>query len=352
MKPLGAIVVDHLVHDKVIGFLHGDLTDPALTRSDVLVVSAFPNDYTSTPTSLIGALHARGLSVQKLSEDKEYDLRNHFSCWLSKPVPEGLGLPFTRVLCFETPRPVSTAADRVDDIFRALAPFIGHVETPVTSVIMPPVTAGDQGVDVRDVVEPLIRAAQHWMRTSPLHHVTIVERNEGRARILQEEAHRVKQLLVSEQTLRAKDYDVFISYSQKTPEAADFLEKRLVELHSGIRIFRDRTSLLTGKDYRAQLDRAIRSCRRFVPLLNAEYIRSPACQDEFNAAWSIRQRSDPDLFFPLLIDTTESEDSRITHLQYKDCCRVDTSKLEVACRELLAELGLSAVAPPAPIART
>ena len=298
MRTLENIVIDHVSHEKVIEVLRGDLTEaPDGDRFDVLVVSAFPNDYAPTPSSLIGALHRRGVSVEALSRDREYDLRTGFSCWLSKPIPEDRGLAFDRVLCFEPEDDGQSPADRIDDIFRALAPFLGLPHKPVTSVAMPLLACGDQATPVADMAEPLIRAAAHWMRTSPLHRVRIVERDEHRAGQLMEEAARVKQAILTEQTGPEKRYDVFLSYCQKNREAADHVVATLKAKAPGIRIFRDVLELVTGSDYRVQLDRAVRESRRFLPLLTPEYVLSKACQDEFNAAWSIQQRHDPAFFW-------------------------------------------------------
>jgi hypothetical protein len=53
-----------------IALYEGDLTDiPAEHRVDILIVSAFPNDYRPTQTSLIGGLQRSGLSVAQLLLD-------------------------------------------------------------------------------------------------------------------------------------------------------------------------------------------------------------------------------------------------------------------------------------------
>ncbi len=64
MKLIDRITVRH--GDKLhhIELRVGDLTDiPPEHALDALVVSAFPNDYSPTGSSLIGALHSRGAST-------------------------------------------------------------------------------------------------------------------------------------------------------------------------------------------------------------------------------------------------------------------------------------------------
>jgi hypothetical protein len=341
MKPLETIIVD-VRRERIIEVQEGDLAElPVHERFDVLVVSAFPGDYLESPTSVIGALAARGLSVEKLSRDKEYDLRANFSCWLSKPIDPDLELGFNRILVFEPRQEMEPAAERVDDIFRALAPFLGLPEEPVTSVAMPLVACGDQGSSVTQVLEPLMRAAIHWMRTSPLHRVRIVELNKDRARQMHEEAKRIKERVIAEQTGADKQFDVFLSYSRQNETLADHVVESLRRHAPDVKIFRDTDSLHMGRDYRVQLDEAVRQSRRFLPLLTPEYVNSAACKDEFNAAWSIRDRLDHDFLWPVFARDTALDDPRISKIQFEDCREGDRVKIDRTCRKLAESLGLA-----------
>lgn len=102
MRLLGTIIVRG-AGGKRIELYQGDVTSLGPDQGfDPLVVSAFPDDYVPTSTSLIGALHRKGLSVAKLAASKEIDLRSNFSRWLSHEFkPSHNELRFSRILCFE-----------------------------------------------------------------------------------------------------------------------------------------------------------------------------------------------------------------------------------------------------------
>jgi hypothetical protein len=127
-----------------IALYEGDLTAiPKENRADILVVSAFPDYYVPTSTSLIGSLYGRGLSVDALAKDKAHDLRATCGFWLSNPIGgEAAALNVGRIACFE-PLMLGSAASIVGDLFRGLFPFLDDRKDQV--VAMPVLATGDQG---------------------------------------------------------------------------------------------------------------------------------------------------------------------------------------------------------------
>jgi hypothetical protein len=86
-----------------IALYEGDLSAiPKEHHSDILIVSAFPNDYFPTQTSLIGALDRKGISVSRLALKKAHDLRSTSAFWISHPL-EGAptSMNIGRIACFE-----------------------------------------------------------------------------------------------------------------------------------------------------------------------------------------------------------------------------------------------------------
>jgi hypothetical protein len=113
----------------------------------------------------------------------------------------------------------------------------------------------------------------------------------------------------------------------------------VLELRPDLRVFRDRESLRVGADIMGQLDRAIRSTQRFVPLYSEAYLASNACADEFNSAWNIRQgaRRD-DLLFPIALGRIEQLDPRMAKTLYRDCGASGTHTIHRAAEELFETL--------------
>jgi hypothetical protein len=329
---------------RTIELYHGDLTNLTPEEGvDILVVSAFPNDYAPTPTSLIGALDQKGVSVKQLARSKAVDLRQTFSCWMSHEVEASHpGIQFKRILCFESSWR-GEAPSVVGDIFRALAPFLGG-EHSMTTVAMPIVASGDQGYDVSDVLPPLIDAAVHWMALGfPLKRLKIVARSESKAaeaKVLFAELKKkhasppFKDKPDSEQDL---GYDVFISYAHEDVAAATLIAKELQSLQPGIRIFIDRMSLNIGAAWQPEIFEAIDASRRVLTLFSPSYLQSKVCKEEFNIAWVRSREADEDFVFPILLRSA----SLPTYMKYRlyvDCREGDEGKLRTACSNLVSVL--------------
>ena len=390
MKTLSSIQV-HGAKPRRVELLQGDLTELGADEGfDLLVVSAFPDDYLPTRTSLIGALHRKGLSVAALAKDKSVDLRDNFSCWLSKPLsPTDPGLRFTRILCFEPSRR-GAPPEVVGDIFRALMPILAE-EPDINSIALPIVAAGNQGCSVAEMLPPLLDAALGWLEKGlPLDCIKIVTLRDTQAAEAKRIFNARKRAYLaprpaaavpvpptpagddfllgggidrgsaSDGDLRSMEigmadadtapvpafetppppdpeYDVFISYSRKNAHDSEMLEKALRQHRPEIRIFVDRKNLDVGSAWQIEIFESLDKCRKVVAMLSPEYIASKVCKEEFNIAWLRGREADDDIIFPLYLYSAPLP----TYMKYKnflDCREGEASRIEEASRRLLDTL--------------
>jgi hypothetical protein len=348
MKLLDRLEVRHGDDIKQIELLSGDLTNiPPEHAVDVLVVSAFPNDYESTSGSLVGALTRKGLNVAALARNKEQDLTENFSCWLSHPVAlDREGLRFQRILCFE-PLRKGRPSDVVDDIFRALAPF-AFAEPHIRSVAMPVLAAGDQGNSEAEMMQALLTASHRWLREGfPLRTIKLVvyERNPSEAlqELFRREAATLGRSTPAAAPLKhdvvphpstvatAPPYDVFISYSRADETPAQHFHDQL--LKAGLRVFMDRSAIQGGASWLQKIFDALAACRLTAVLYSPDFLKSKPCQDEFNISWIKRYDTGRDALFPLLLRDAEIP-PHMKMLNYVDCRTNDQQKIAVAAQKL------------------
>jgi hypothetical protein len=310
---------------------------------DLLVVSAFPNDYTPTHTSLIGALDQRGLSVAMLARAKEIDLRAAFSCWLSSELPPREGLPFRRILCFE-PLVRGRPTEVVGDIFRALAPILAD-HADIRTIALPLVAAGDQGYTVAEILRPLLDAALHWLEHGlPLDRVKIVAYAKPQADQAASIFEQHKTEYEGASALPAKgrgDYDVFISYSRTNAPESRVMEQALRKSKPDIRIFLDRNELDVGCAWQPSIFESLDRCRKVVAMLSPDYLASKVCKEEFNIAWIRGRESDLDIIFPVYLYTADLP-TYMKYRSYIDCREGSAAKLVEASQHLVASLGTTA----------
>jgi hypothetical protein len=320
-----------------IELLQGDLTAiPAEHAVDVLVVSAFPNDYVPTSTSLVGALLGKGVSVYDLAQNKAVDLRRAFSCWLSEEItPIDPGIRFNRVLCFE-PLVRGKPPEVVGDIFRALAPFLGGPES-VSTVAMPIVAAGDQGYEISEMLPPLLDAATHWMAVGlPLENLKIVAYSDQAASEAQPMfAEQKLQFAGTQSDTQKYDYDVFVSYAHEDTVAAGKITRQLRQ--GRLRTFVDTHSIDKGAAWQQKIFSALDSCVRMVAVYSPSYIKSKVCQEEFNIAWARARKLSENVIFPIYWASAQLP-TYMDMLNYEDCREESDQKLDVACRRLVTSI--------------
>jgi hypothetical protein len=323
MKLLDSLTV-HRPGDapRKVELYRGDLTalgpDDAV---DVLVISAFRGNYVPTSVSLIGALLRNlDISVAELARAKAVDLRDYFSCWLSDDLTgRRPSCGFERLLCFE---PEDDPCEVVEHLFQSLAPFLGG-KLRFSTVAMPLLATGAQGLTAREILEPLIGEAVHWMALGfPLRRLKVVEYDRvpptGAAEVFAE----VKK--------RYSRWDVFLSYSHQDCREADAVCAELTA--RGLEVFRDSHSLPTGSAWWDEIRNAIKSSAFFVPLYSPDYLRSDACMSEH----SIALASGKPLLFPVCLCAPADLPPFMTLHHLEVCARGDAARLRRACR-LLAE---------------
>ncbi|MGD0839468.1 MAG: toll/interleukin-1 receptor domain-containing protein [Polyangia bacterium] len=344
MRLLAKHTIAHSGGEKCISLYQGGLTQiPPGEKVDLLVVSAFPNDYVPTSTSLVGALHRIGISVEELSRHKDVDLRHPLSTWLSTDISQlHPKVGFRRILCFEAIED-KAPPEVVGDIFRALLPFaLG--EPPIQSLAMPVLASGDQRYDPAIMLSAIFQAACHWLSAGlPLVAIKVVVRDEELANRLKTVFKVLRQRHATSganASALAKDtesrYHFFLSYAHKDSAEVDLLLDRLRHRKPTLRVFRDKLSLNVGQSWQSELDGALETCRQVIAVYSPAYLKSKMCLEEFNMA-RLRHRESPapvltpiylrDAPLPLYMRT----------LQFIDCREADR-RLLTGAAERLAEI--------------
>lgn len=364
-----------------IELYHGDLSAiPAPHDIDIVVLSAFPNDYFPTPSTLIGALHAKGLSVEALARDKEIDLRKSLWCWISKELgkEEKERFRFHRILCFEPEKRKDDAAEYVADIFRCLNNFV--FDDDVNHVAMTTVAAGGQKASAAKITEAILEAATFWLqRGLPLQTIKIVEIDEQKANDLKKVFARYKEGLSdvpaetittaprppssermpatspmpqappvrapSAETVSVAEppkppaqtelFDLFISYSHKNKDHVRYFIEALRKKHPSLRLFFDSESIPKGGQWLREISRCIDRSKKVLVFLSKEFDESPACWDEFQCAKVRQNRTGKNVIMNIYLLHHPELPTMFEIFNWIDCREADKQKLESAIDEVI-----------------
>jgi hypothetical protein len=257
---------------KRLQLLKGDLTNiPDSHKVDILVLSAYPNDYIPTPTSLIGALFSAGLSVGALARDKEVDLRTQFHCWLSKEINFK---NVRRILCFE-PTERRLPYSLIAGIYQSIMPFT--ITHSIKSVAMPLILTGDQGFSNQEVIKELISTSLFWLNNdTSLEVIKIVERSDAKIELLNKAFKSQKPLYT--QKANIEKYDFFISYSRKNTGLVKAIQEKLA---TKFKVFFDTDSIEVGSNWLGKINTSLENSERFIVCISPDYLDSKMCKYEY-----------------------------------------------------------------------
>ena len=359
MKLISQLEIVNNRSNSIIQLLHGDLSAiPPEHATDILVMSAFPGDYTSLRGSLMLALKEKGLSVDELAVNKEIDLRSQLSCWLSKPLSQSqqATFNFTHLLCFEPGEKINEPGTVVGNIFRCINTFVFEDDHNV--VAMPLIGTGYQHVPVKKMLPELLRVAVFWLQNGlPLDCIKLVVYNEKDLTVATVIFNEFKSSLIDEKKIalpaqaaplptvslkekpiaKSKRYDYFLSYAHTHAKEVGLFVQKLKELNKDINIFYDRDSIPAGGMWIKMISSAIENADKVLVFLSPEYDKSPVCWDEFECAklmeYNKQQRIIQTIY---LFNHTETTLPLIMGIySYIDCREGDKQKLAECVQQLL-----------------
>jgi hypothetical protein len=382
MKLLAEIKIPRARNTAVIQLLQGDLSAlPADHQSDLLVMAAFPGDYTGLRGSLIAALEERGLSVNALSMNKEADLRQPLNCWLSKPLspPDQKKFNFTRLLCFEPGSKINEPHQVVGDIFRCINNFAFDDNNNV--VAMPLIGTGYQRVDAAQMISALLDHSKFWLANGlPIDCLKIIVRSDDKADIAlsvftkyQTAGMRVdsiKPLPASpasiavpspapatrsvpkpsspgssktsarEATRDTANYDFFISYAHAHSNQIQLFVEEMKNQNAGLSVFYDKDSIPPGGLWIQQISAAIQRAKKVIIFLSPDYDNSPVCWDEFQCAKLMEYNRKSNVIQTIyLYSHKETEMPVIMGIySYIDCREGSEDKIRECARQLIGSL--------------
>lgn len=267
---------------KTIQLIHGDLCKRQ-EGCDVVVCSAFKNDYAPTFSSLIGALQwQRNISVDDLARTPELDLKA-MGCWLSGET----GTDFRRIACVELlSHRESLGFDeecRIDLIIRKTFSTLRYLLEqanicliPMKTVAMPVLGTGDQQIQLPYVLGTLIAQCQAILQTNDgVEKIVFYERDAQRAKLI---AEALNTALMPNNTHPL----VFLSYSSKQTDVASEIHSLLEREH--ISCWMAPGSIPPGENYLDIIPAALSQVQVVLLLLTPDAEQSRWVQKEISAA--------------------------------------------------------------------
>ena len=262
---------------------------------DILVCSAFKNDYAATARSLIGALWLqRKISVSALAADPAIDLKE-YGCWLSNTIDDN----FHRIACVElidyfNYEPVTPENKFLKQAFSTFCFLLEQASIkgiPLHSVALPILGTGDQEIEECFIIPPLIQQCLRVLKTIPeLKTITFFERQESK--VINIVDYLNKTLFVKHSIAP----DIFISYSSKQTDIAKTVIDYITQ--AGISCWMAPESIPTGSNYQEEIPLALNQVAALLLLLTPDAETSRWVQKEVGTAIGANKKIYPFQLIP------------------------------------------------------
>jgi TIR domain len=383
MQLLSEIIIERYPGKSVVQLLQGDLTAiPKEHSSDILVISAFPNDYTPLPGSLMHALYQKGINVADMAKEKSVNLVPTLGCWLSKPLSaaQWQQFNFKQILCFEPDHKTGSPETAVGNIFRCINNFVFDDDNNV--IAMPVLASGKQKIPMEKMLPAMLDACTFWLESGiPLDYIKLVVHSDEQARtaipifdqvklsytssklfpqdvpvknlninptdefVLPSEPARApghdpapaappSPVIPAPGTIVKSEYDFFISYSHVHSQQVAALVNALKTKSSQFNIFYDRSSIPVGGLWIKLISDAIQKSKCVICILSPEYRNSDVCWDEFQCAKAKEYRTKKTVIKTINFFKDDEMPLIMSLYSYIDCTEGDLQKLKDAANIL------------------
>jgi O-acetyl-ADP-ribose deacetylase (regulator of RNase III) len=203
LKQFNAIQIETIWGYKSFEIYQGDITNLDFSV-DILAVSVAPNCYIPVKNTVVGALFENHkINLEELLDRCEFDLREPFSCWVSKEISNP---KFKRLLCAEILYSMDKETDIqeiIESVFIILS-ILESKEIEIKTIALPLLGTGILSNDINWVIKSILDySLKYLQRSQYLNRVILVAYEEEKAELLDkamnEVLHRVKIVLPKEE---------------------------------------------------------------------------------------------------------------------------------------------------------
>lgn len=245
-----------------IKIINDDL-DNIESRYDILVCSAYKNDYIPIKRTVIGKLRKMGINVAKLSAEPQIDCKD-FGVWISKETDND---KFKRICCVELLEYSNKNIDAVDIILKKTFSTLKYAleqasidGISIKRILLPILGAGSQGIELGYIIPPLINQIKAILNFHDVDEIAFFEIDTTKAELMKKYIYECLDTQI--QT------DVFISYSSKQSKSAyDIAE--ILKRHN-ISYWMAPESISPSCDYLDEIPNALTNTKMVLLLLTPE----------------------------------------------------------------------------------